>query len=482
MRAAGTMIVLGALLAACRTGAAGQGTGAKGWADPRPGWPLMLEGVEDVGVGELLFVPDGLVVAGTAKHGVTVGGRLLSEVPGPFVVAVDLYGAPRWVRTLECDGMAGIDGMALVGGGDVLFSGWFEGSVRSSKFRLDSKGAVDCMVGRAKADGTLAWLRSLGSPGKDFCRKLALAGDGTVWVAGSYEGPWNTGPAHDGGGASRGMSDVVVIGLKVEDGSTVGTIEFGSAGDDMGRSVAVAGEGLLVAGTFGGPFGVDEKLRLRQGEAVMDLSDTISLRQTGDYDGFVLSVGADGAVRWATAIASPGFDAVTHAVADGDGVIVTGTMQPEAPPEGVPGLASDMPMQGFVSRLDAQGQIEWTWTDPLFASGQAIAVLRDRVAVLGHHRDGLDVGVGPWRVAGSTGVTLALLDRQSGTPVGGYGCDGPGNDFGQALAATPDGRVAIAGRTRGPGGCAPQAGEDTVGFVRLMALDAQGQLRALTVE
>lgn len=478
MRRVATTIVLAALVAACHPGASGRDAPKRRWADPHPGWPVMLEGVEDVGVSELIFLPDGIAVAGAAKHGVTVGGRLLSEVPGPFVVSVDLYGAPRWVRTLEAEGAAAIDGLALAPGGELVFSGWFEGSVRSSRFEFHSEGGVDCMVGRANADGTLAWLRSLGSPGRDFCRKLVLDGEGTIWVAGSHEGPWKTGTW----GASRGMSDVVVIGLSGADGSTVGAIEFGSAGDDLGRSVVLDGGGLVIAGTFGGPFGPDQKQRLPQGEAVMELSDTIALRQTGDYDGFVVAVAPSGAPRWATAIASPGFDTITHAVVHGDGVIVTGAMQPQAPPEGVPGMTSDMPLQGFVSRIDAQGQIAWTWTDPLFASGQAVAIVRDRVAVLGHHRDGLDVGVGSWRVAGNTGVTLALLDAQTGTPVGGYGCDGPGSDYGHALATTPDGRVAIAGRTRGPGGCAPAAGEDVVGFVRLMALDAQGQLRALTVE
>ena len=439
----------------------------------------MVQGVQGVQVSELLFGPDALILSGSAKHGITVGGRLLSEVPGAYVVAVDMYGAPRWVRTLESDKTAGIDGMVAAPDGGVIFSGYFDGSVRSSKFKLDSKGGLDCMVGRAGPDGTLAWLRSLGSPGSDLCRKLALGPGGTVWIAGSYDGPWNSGTW----GASRGMKDVVVLGLDVASGDTVGAVEFGSAGDDLARGVAVAPDGsLLVTGSFGGPFGNDQKLRLRQGDAILELSEAIQLRQTSDYDGFTVAVGPDGAARWATAVASPGFDVVKAVIPDGDGFVITGASQPDAPPEGVPGLASDKPLQGFVSRLDAAGQIEWTWTDPRVASGHAIAVIRDRIAVLGHHRDGLDVGAGAWRVAGSTGVMLALLDRATGEPVSGYGCDGPGSDYGHALAATMDGRIAIAGETRGPGGCAPQAGEDAVGFVRLMALDAQGQLRALSVE
>jgi hypothetical protein len=478
MRRVAAITVLLALTAACRTGATGRDGETKTWADPRPGWPVMLEGVEGAGVNDLLFTPDGIAVAGSGKNGVTVGGRLLSEVPGPFIVAVDLYGAPKWVRTLESEGRAGIDGIVLAGGGEIVFSGWFEGSVRSSKYQLDSAGDIDCMVGRAKADGSLAWLRSLGSPGKDFCRKLVLDGKGTAWVSGSYEGPWRSGTW----GASRGMSDVVVVGFGIDDGSILGAVEFGSTGDDMGRSVGLFADGLVITGTFGGPFGLDEKPRLKPGEAVMELSETIALRQTSDYDGFVVAVGPEGAVRWATPIASPGFDAVTHVVADGDGVIVTGTTQPQAPPEGVPGLGSEVPLQGFVARLDAQGQIAWMWTDPKFAAGHAVAIVRDRVAVLGHHRDGLDVGAGVWRVAGDTGVTLAFLDRQTGAPMSGYGCDGPGSDYGIALAASPDGRIVIGGGTRGPGGCAPRAGTDPVGFVRLMALDAEGQLRALTVQ
>jgi hypothetical protein len=419
-------------------------------------------------------MPGGMLAAGRSERGVAVAERTVSAVPGPFVVALDEVGVPKWGRSFETTGSASVDGLAVVGGPALLVVGSFEGEITSDDLEIVSQEA-DCFVARMDLEGKLEWIRAIGGPGQETCHGVSLGTGGTVWIAGSYSAEFESLPA------PRGLSDAMVVQIDEASGEVKSAFGFGSGGDDLAYHVVVAGDELVVTGAFGGRFDARGKLLVPAEHAVLQLSEELRFAPVGDYDGFVARFGLDGTPRWATAISGPGYDLVTHVVAHRDGWLVSGVQQQDAPPNDTPGLASGIPLQGFVARLEDDGAVAWTWTDPLIASIRELAVVRDRIAALGQHRDGFQIGSGRWRVVGDTGVTLVLLDDEGGL-VGGYGCDSPGDDRGVALAATPDGRVALAGNTTPGGGCARLPGSERAGFVRLMVLDSQGELRPLVVE
>ncbi len=324
-------------------------------------------------------------------------------------------------------------------------------------------------------DGTVAWLRAIGGPGEERCRRLDVDEDGRVWVVGSYDAAFGDLPS------PRGMNDVMVLGLDPATGEVRSALGFGGGGDDAGRDVAVSDPGtIVVAGVFGGTFDATGREVVMSGAAAIELSEDLRLVAAGDYDGFVVQLDREGHARWATAVSGPGADIVEQVIVDGDGYVVVGAQQRGAPEPGTPGRASEVPMDGFVTRLDAEGAARWSFGDPLLASVDGAAVVRGRVAVVARHRHGFDVGQGPWPVAGETGVALALFDA-TGKLVGGHGCDGPGADRGRAIAATADGRIAFAGNGSADSRCTLGAGPNPAGFVRLMVVDAQDALRPLEV-
>jgi hypothetical protein len=438
-------------------------------------WPAVISGPGPAQLTALTFMPGGMLAAGRSDRGVAVAQKNVSTVPGPFVVALDEVGMPQWGRALETTGVASIDAIAVVPGPAVVFVGSFEGEIVSDDHKITSE-KLDCMIGRMKVDGSLSWLRTLGGPGNETCRSLALGKDGSLWVTGSYTEGFDDLPP------PKGTSDVMVLQLDESTGERRSSFTFGSGGDDHGHHVTVVGErDLIVTGNFGGRFDTSGKLVVPADHAVLELSEELRLVPVGDYDGFVARFDDAGTPLWATAVSGPGYDLVSHVVAHHDGWLVSGVQQQDAPPTDTPGLTTDIPQQGFVARLQDDGGLAWTWSDPLMASINEVAVVRDRIAALGQHRDGFQIGGGRWRVVGATGVTLVLLD-DDGKLVGGYGCDSPGDDRATAIATTPDGRVALGGTTSAGGGCALVPGSAPAGFVRLMVLDPQGELRPLVVE
>ena len=388
-----------------------------------------------------------------------MAGQDVSTTPGPFLLGLDEVGVPTWARSLETQGAAAITGIAVAPGPALVFVGTFEGEIVSGEHRLSSTGR-DCMIGRVQlgeSPGTLEWLHAIGGAGEQTCRSLALGSDGSSWVTGSYTESFGELPQ------PKGLADVMVLHV-LPTGQLQSAFGFGSAGDDHGHHIAIYGEqGVMVSGNFGG----------KAEGAALELSEELRLVPVGDYDGYVAWFDTGGTPVGATAVSGPGFDVVSHAIPHAGGWLISGAQQQEADPAA--------PVQGFVARLEGDGAIAWTWSDPLMAAVTQVAVLRDRLAVLGHHRDGFEIGGARWRVVGDTGITLVLLD-DAGTLTGGYGCDSPGNDRGIALATTPDGRIALVGNTSPGGGCVRLPGATAGGFVRLMVLDAQGELRPLVVE
>lgn len=436
------------------------------------GWPATLWGSGAVGVSAVGFQRRTLVVAGQSEAGARVGRQGATASAGPFVAALDELGAVRWIHALALEGTGVLDALAVPAADAVFVSGWFRGRIIDGP----TSDGTDCLVGRLDDGGRLVWLRAYGGPGTERCRRLTVGPEGTVWVTGSHDAAFGT------VAAPRGGADVMVLALDAATGELRSSASFGGGGDDHGRDLAVENDGgFVVAGSFGDPFDASGEIAVSPEGAALELAPSLRLAPVGDSDGFVAHFDPTGAGTWATAVAGPGFDVVKRILATDDGWLVAGSQQAEAPPPGVPGMASDIPLQAFVARIDLAGEIAWAWSDPNLVSVHSLELVRDRIVAVGHHREGFDLGRGAWPVAGGTGVTLALFSRD-GQLVGGYGCDGPGSDYGYALATTPDGRIAFGGTVSPDGGCATTFGGHAAGFVRPMVLDAKGELGALVVQ
>jgi PKD repeat protein len=153
-------------------------------------------------------------------------------------------GKATWARALASSGNSRVYGLAVESGGDVLATGFFEGTADLGTGPLVAQGISDTFVARyAGSNGAHVWSRSFPNDGTDTGYGIALAG-GTAAITGHFRGSINFG---DGALASAGRSDVFVAALAVSNGSTRWSDAFGGPGNDYGYGVVIDGGGRVIA-------------------------------------------------------------------------------------------------------------------------------------------------------------------------------------------------------------------------------------------
>ena len=392
-------------------------------------WPLVAVGASEAGVGEVAIATEGPVVLLSGAGELSAGGSTLASGGDAGIVALDLEGHARWAHRVEAPGHVTTDGLAVAADGSVVFVGSFTGTLAIAGQRVEAGGERSCFVAVLEPDGTPRHLVGLGGEETTLCRGTALDVE-TVWVVGFFDGalPLPGEPIR-----SHGLPDVFVLEVDVARGEPRHGFAFGTAGEDVGRDIVVTPRGVIVTGSYASPFGPDGALDLGEEARTLSLGPS-SLSPVGDADGFVAAFDRDGAPQWATRLAGPGFDVVKQASPLGDGIAVSVASQREAPPAGVSGLVSDVPLSGFVAHLGPDGAERWRWGHPSIVSPHGLASTDAGVAVVGHYREGLVVAGEAWPARGETDVMLVELDS-GGVPIFGAHCGGPGPDFGYALAA-----------------------------------------------
>lgn len=172
--------------------------------------------------------------------GVANAGR--SDV---FLAKVAPGGGLEWVKLLGTPlGDIGT-AVALDPSGNVFVSGTTGG-------RLDgavNAGRNDAFVAKFAPDGTLLWVRLLGTTGAESGYAVATDAAGFVYVAGETDGTL--------GASAFGVRDAFVACLAGDSGATAWIRQFGTDRDDCAHAITVdAGGNLFVAGdTFGGMDG-----------------------------------------------------------------------------------------------------------------------------------------------------------------------------------------------------------------------------------
>lgn len=107
-------------------------------------------------------------------------------------ISAPLVPAPAWQQVMPLG--AEVCALALADDGDVYLAGTFEDTLHLGKAKLTSVGAADIFVTRFDvATGTFTWAQQAGGAGRDVIRSLAI-NHNQVYLAG-YAGRAGTGPA-----------------------------------------------------------------------------------------------------------------------------------------------------------------------------------------------------------------------------------------------------------------------------------------------
>ena len=199
-------------------------------------WQRQVGTSEDDALYSITRSGSTLYIAGTTK------GRLPDAPAGSalgdgYVIKMDTSGSVQWQKQL---GTAGTDewrGAAIDPSGNLYVVGFTDGTFPG---QTKAGGDSDAVIAHIKADGTLDWLRQLGSTGADFLVAVAVDGSGAAYAVGSTTG---TLP----GQTLRGGSDAFLVKYRA-DGTQESLTQFGSAKDDSLNSIVGDGQGAFYVG------------------------------------------------------------------------------------------------------------------------------------------------------------------------------------------------------------------------------------------
>lgn len=285
----------------------------------------------------------------------------------------------------------------------------------------------------------LLW--TIGGPGADEARQVAVDGAGNVYVTGVFTASVDADP----GPASMTLTSAgdtdIFLAKYGPDGSLVWAWSIGGPNADQANGVAVDRLGnVYLAGGFGGV--VD----FAPGEA------DASVDTGAERSGFVAKYDQTGALIWVTPLALAGDDEVLSMALDGAGNVVAAGLARMSTSPGQPSTIQRGDLLAL--RLDADGRLVWSAVLPTASQGMgpvAVAVTPAGEICLatsytGTVRVALGTGLIDATSAGGSDILVMKLASGGGLvwarTMGGPGNDAPGTG---GLAVDPSGNIALTG-------------------------------------
>lgn len=182
---------------------------------------------------------------------IDLGGVPVDSAGGSDVVVAQLKpnGTPGWVLHLGDVGYDEPSALAVAPNGEITVAGTFEGAMSVDGFTLTSDGSPDIFVIRLDATGLPLWAAQTIGGGYPQVAGVALDPQGNAVVAGGFNGDLSIGGSS--AIADSGTDDAFVMTLDGQSGSLRWLRSFGGGGEDRATGVAVdASGGVALAGTF----------------------------------------------------------------------------------------------------------------------------------------------------------------------------------------------------------------------------------------
>jgi len=235
---------------ACRMGAAGGG------------------GADDAGYGIAVGTDGSVHTTGfftdTADFDPGAGTYNLTSAGGDdvFVSKLDASGNFVWARRMGSAGGGGADdvgyGIALGADGSVHTTGFFTGTADfdtgAGTYNLTSAGGDDVFVSKLNSGGNFTWAAGMGGANNDIGYGIAVATDGTVHTAGSFEATADFDPGAGTFNLTSAGGDDIFVSKLDSAGSLRWACNMGGIDNDVARGIAVANYGQDTAVYTTGSF------------------------------------------------------------------------------------------------------------------------------------------------------------------------------------------------------------------------------------
>jgi hypothetical protein len=198
--------------------------------------------------------------AGWFEQTATFNGSTLTSAGGRdiffarfdvFTGAVDLVKQYGGVGREEVSG----GGMASLGGGNFVLSGFFDTSVNfggTTQPLTATHGGLDMWVAEFDSNGSGVWAVTFGGPGDDRDDSVVLDENGDIYMAGTFTTSITMGSFDL---TAVGGTDHFLAKLDGTNGNVIWAISFGTAGNETAGRIAVDNHGhVAFAGVLAGSF------------------------------------------------------------------------------------------------------------------------------------------------------------------------------------------------------------------------------------
>lgn len=212
----------------------------------------------------------------------------------------------------------------------------------------------DIFIEKLDNNGNVIWIKTIGGLGDDHGNSIALDGDGNVLVTGGFEETVDFDP---GAGVfnltGEGYAEAYILKLD-NDGNFIWAKSFGGTVGDAGYSIhADSDNNILATGYF-------------MDTCDFDTGTGIDIQiATGDWDIFTIKLNSNGDFIWARTFGGSSLDAGEDVSTDSDNNVYTvGRFQNSAdidPGSGIQTLYSIGGLDGFVQKLDENGNFVWAF-------------------------------------------------------------------------------------------------------------------------
>ena len=223
-----------------------------------------IDAIEGTTIGQGIAVaPDGSVyTTGSFQGTANFGSSTLTSVGDSdlFIAKLD----PSSGSFLWANRMGGTIGdylaaVAVAADGSIYVAGSFHGVADFGSNTLDSGGYYRTFISKLSPSGAFLWARGVGGTGWDLPGGVAVAPNGTVYVAGGFCGMADFNPSDTATYflRSAGQKDVFLLNLTAS-GDFISAEQMGGPNDDCARDVAVAADGTVyTTGYFQGTANFD---------------------------------------------------------------------------------------------------------------------------------------------------------------------------------------------------------------------------------
>ena len=343
----------------------------------------------------LVVEPAGeFVIAGNFRGTMDLGGGPLKaeDLGDIFVARFTGAGEHVWSTQFDCSNYAFPHGLGLAGDGDIYLAGTYTGTLDLGGGDLVAPGPTkDAFIARLTATGEHVWSAHFGDDKNQYIQALVVDDAGNTTVGGYFEGTMNPG---NGPLVSAGGEDAFIASFDPL-GNAVAARRFGDADFQELLAMTRGSDGrITVTGRF---------------EGSMDLGGGPLLAP--NLRGFVAQFTPDGDLLWSKLLADGEVQPQAIA-ADGYGTLVlSGFFNGSADFGGGP-LLSEGGHDIFAVKLAPSGAHVWSkrFGDAAAQEALGVGAAKDGTsAIVGGHYGGVNFGGGPHNTLGGHDGFLAVF-------------------------------------------------------------------------